>query len=250
MTSFLLVTDIDNTLVGDDAALKQLNTLLEQHRQEHGTKIVYATGRSPVLYQEIRAEKQLLQPDALIASVGTEVYFQNSDLPDQQWNEKISQGWDRELVVSTAAHFADLIPQSDTEQRPFKVSYHLAEPAAVEVLPRLELLLKERDLNVKTIYSAGYDLDIVPRNADKGMAVQFVRQVWDIDATRTVVCGDSGNDIALFSVGKERGIIVGNAKRELRLWYEINPAEYRYLAQAACAGGILEGLYYFGFINN
>jgi len=136
MTSFLLVTDIDNTLVGDDAALKELNGLLEQHRQEHGTKIVYATGRSPVLYQEISAEKQLLQPDALIASVGTEVYFQNSNLPDQQWHEKISQGWDRELVVSTAAHFADLIPQGDTEQRPFKVSYHLAEAAAVEVLPR------------------------------------------------------------------------------------------------------------------
>jgi len=41
---FLFVTDLDNTLVGDDQALAELNRQLSQHRTEHGTKIVYATG--------------------------------------------------------------------------------------------------------------------------------------------------------------------------------------------------------------
>ncbi|MBW4574528.1 MAG: sucrose-phosphate phosphatase [Aphanothece sp. CMT-3BRIN-NPC111] len=248
MTPFLLVTDLDNTLVGDDAALKELNQLLNRHRQEHGTKIVYATGRSLALYRVLTTEQQLLQPDALVAAVGTEIYLDVSDTPDKEWSEKLSQGWDRDLVVASAAHFADLVPQPETEQRPFKVSFFLTEAAAVEVLPRLESLLKDHGIDAKLIYSGGNDLDILPRNGDKGLAVQFLRQRWGIDATQTVVCGDSGNDISLFSVGEERGIIVGNARPELRLWYDINPAKHRYLAKAACAGGILEGLNYFGFL--
>jgi hypothetical protein len=251
VAAFLFVTDLDNTLVGDDNALKELNQQLGQHRQEYGTKIVYATGRSLTSYHDLKAEKQLLDPDALIASVGTEIYDDDGDdAPDPAWSEELSPGWDRELAVATAAHYADLVPQEDSEQRPFKVSYLLTEEAAVEVLPRLKSQLSERGLDVKLIYSGGKDLDILPRNGDKGLAVKFLQQKWGIDSTRTVVCGDSGNDIALFSVGESRGIIVGNARPELRQWYSENSADYRYLAQAHCAGGILEGLHHFGFLGH
>lgn len=251
VTAFLFVTDLDNTLVGDDDALSALNQKLHQHRQEYGTKLVYATGRSRQLYHELKTEKQLLNPDALIAAVGTEIYDDDGqDTPDPAWSEKLSQGWDRELTVATAAHYADLVPQPDTEQRPFKISYFLSEDAAVEVLPRLKSQLAERGLDVKLIYSGSQDLDILPRHADKGLAVQFLQQKWGIDSSKTAVCGDSGNDIALFSVGEARGIIVGNARPELLKWYKENPADYRYLAQAYCAGGILEGLHHFSFLDD
>jgi sucrose-6-phosphatase len=249
MRQFLFVTDLDNTLVGDDAALKELNIKLDRHRQERASKIVYATGRSPTLYRQLSEEKQLLPPDALIASVGTEIYLNGNESPDPQWHERLATKWDRDLVTSIAAHFADLELQPETEQRPFKISYYLSEEVAVEVLPRLESLLKERDLDAKLIYSGGQDLDILPRLSDKGLAVKFLQQCWDIDPTQTVVCGDSGNDISLFSVGEERGIIVGNARSELRLWHDINPAPSRYLANASYAQGIIEGLMYFGFIH-
>ncbi|HEY9599787.1 MAG TPA: sucrose-phosphate phosphatase [Cyanophyceae cyanobacterium] len=251
MTPFLFVTDLDHTLVGDDAALKDLNKRLSQHRQDYGTKIVYATGRSLTLYRQLTTEKPLLQPDALITAVGTEIYFDpTEDTFDSQWAQELSKGWDRDQVVATAAHYADLVPQPDTEQRPFKVSYYLTEEAAVEVLPRLTKLLQERGLDTKLVYSGGRDLDILPRNADKGLAVQFLRQTWQVDATKTVTCGDSGNDIALLSVGEVRGILVGNARPELREWYDSNKTNYRYLAQGHCAAGILEGLHYFGFLSN
>lgn len=251
VTAFLFVTDLDHTLVGDDNALRELNQQLSQHRQEYGTKIVYATGRSRTIYLELKAEKQLLDPDALIASVGTEIYQDDhNDTFDSDWSEKLSESWDRERVVATAAHYSDLIPQEDSEQRPFKVSYFLTEEAAVEVLPRLDSQLCECGLDVKLIYSGSKDLDILPRNSDKGLAVQFLQQKWEIAPTKTVVCGDSGNDIALFSAGDFRGIIVGNARPELRQWHEKNPADYRYLAQAPCAGGILEGLHHFGFLGS
>lgn len=249
MAKFLFVTDLDNTLVGDDQALEELNKKLKQHRQEYDTKIVYTTGRSLTLYHKLTEEKHLLVPDALVTAVGTEIYFDLDDGPDPTWTEQMAIGWDRELVINTASHFADLTPQPETEQRPFKVSYFLAEVVAADVLSELEDLLQKRGLNVRLIYSGGKDLDIIPKRGNKGSAMQFLREKWEITPSQTVVCGDSGNDIALFSVDQEKGIIVGNAQPELLRWFEINPANYRYLAKSHYAAGILEGLYYFGFFE-
>jgi sucrose-6F-phosphate phosphohydrolase len=249
MAKFLFVTDLDHTLVGDDAALTELNHYLEQHRQEYGTKIVYATGRSPLLYRELQQEKNLLTPDALVLSVGTEIYLDGGDTIDTSWAEILAPGWNRDLVLSVTKKFRELIRQPDSEQRPFKVSFFLEAAAASTIIPQLEAELQKSKLNIKLIYSSGIDLDIVPLTSDKGQAMQFLRQKWEFAAERTVVCGDSGNDIALFAVGQERGIIVGNARPELLQWHQEYPATHRYRAQRFCAGGIIEGLEYFGFLK-
>lgn len=248
MTPFLLVTDLDNTLVGDDAALAELNRQLDCHRKEYGSQLVYSTGRSVTLYRQLTTEKSLLEPDALILSVGTEVYLQGSEAPNPEWADRLSQNWDRDLVVATAAHFADLASQPNSEQRPFKVSYFLTAEAAVDVLPQLDTALKERGLDIQLIYSGGVDLDILPRQANKGQAMTFLRETLGISPNQTIACGDSGNDLAMFADRPERGIIVGNAMPELLEWHYANPNRDRYLAKAFCAGGILEGLRYFGFL--
>ena len=249
MSQFLFVSDLDHTFVGDDEALAELQQQLSEHRKVHGTKIVYATGRSPVLYRELKAEKSLMDPDALVTSVGTEIYpHDGSDTPDAEWSEILSQGWNREAIASTCADFSQLEPQPDTEQRPFKVSYFLSETAATTVVPQLESLLTEQGLSVKLVYSGGKDLDVLPMKGNKGLAMQFLAKRWGMSCDRTVACGDSGNDVALFSVGDERGIIVGNARPELLAWYESHSSPHLYLAKAHCAAGILEGLKYFRFI--
>jgi sucrose-6F-phosphate phosphohydrolase len=248
MQPFLFVTDLDHTLVGDDQALLELSDRLQQHRQKYGTKIVYATGRSPVLYRQLAAEKNLLQPDALVLSVGTEIYLDGNDSPDPNWSAILSPGWQRETVLSVTKQFPELVLQPDSEQRPFKVSFFLQQEVSSLVLPQLEVELQKFKLNIKLIYSSGIDLDIVPRSSDKGQAMQYLRQRWKFAVEQTVACGDSGNDIALFAVGDERGIIVGNARQELLHWHQNNPTNNRYLAQNFCAGGIIEGLKHFGFL--
>ncbi|MEM7579765.1 MAG: sucrose-phosphate phosphatase [Cyanobacteria bacterium P01_A01_bin.80] len=248
MSKFMFVTDLDNTFVGDDDALVKLSKALTKHREEYGSKIVYATGRSRFLYQELKEEKQLIDPDALVVAVGTEIYLDEKQQPDVHWSEKLSHEWDKELVLSKTAEFSELVMQPSSEQGAFKVSFHIEEATAAKVLPLLDSALSATGLNTKLIYSSGIDLDIVPRRSDKGQAMQFLGQKWNIPATRTVACGDSGNDIALFAVGDERGVIVGNARPELLEWHNQNPAEYHYLAKKYCAGGILEGLKHFGFL--
>jgi hypothetical protein len=243
----LFVTDLDHTLVGDPVALKTLNTILTKLRQEQGLKIAYATGRSITSYQELAAAEQLLVPDALVTSVGTEIYLDGEKIC-AEWDEKLAVGWQRSEIVQIAKRFADLGSQPQSEQRPYKISYYLSEEAAIEVIPRLRQELKKHEIIAEIIYSGHKDLDIIPKASNKGAAVQFLRQFWSIPAQQTVVCGDSGNDISLFSYDAEYGILVGNSHTELKLWYEINATERHYLAHNHCSQGITEGLDYFGFI--
>lgn len=248
MSPFLFVTDLDNTLVGDDAALARLNQELTNHRQQYNSKIVYATGRSLYLYRLLAEAKSLLTPDALITSVGTEMYFdEKHEEYDPEWAEILSQGWNRAEIVEIASQFSDLQSQPKSEQNPFKISYYLAEPVAKETIANLKTALSKSGYKIKLIYSAGQDLDLLPRNGDKGLAVKFLRRRWNISAEKTIVCGDSGNDVSMFQ-GQEKGLIVSNAKPELLQWYEANKSDRLYLAQSICAGGILEGLKHFGFL--
>ncbi|MEL6580146.1 MAG: sucrose-phosphate phosphatase [Cyanobacteria bacterium J06621_12] len=248
MSPFLFVTDLDNTLVGDDTALLELNQKLAAHRQQYSSKIVYATGRSLYLYRLLAEAKSLLPPDALITAVGTEMYFdQQQSKYDPEWADILSQGWDREQIMAIADQFEHLQSQPNSEQNPFKISYYLAEAVAEETLSALKAGLTEAGFEIKLIYSAGQDLDLLPKNGDKGLAVKFLRRRWSIAPEKTIVCGDSGNDISMFK-GQEKGLIVANAKPELLQWYEINRSENHYLAESDCAGGIIEGLKHFSFI--
>ncbi|MGI2904850.1 sucrose-phosphate phosphatase [Tolypothrix sp. VBCCA 56010] len=249
MKPFLFVTDLDYTLVGDKKALEQLNKELDSHRKKYGTRIVYATGRSLTLYKELTAEQSLLEPNALITSVGTEIYLDSKTYKlDSEWSEKLSFGWNRNFIAEIAGKFPELVPQQQSEQGPFKASYLISEQDAVEILPQLKSELENNSLKFNLIYSGGKDLDVLPLYADKGLAVKFLQQKWEVDSYTTVVCGDSGNDIALFSAGEERGIIVGNARPELLEWYKANSTDYRYRARSSYAAGILEGLQYFKFL--
>jgi sucrose-6-phosphatase len=245
----LLVTDLDHTLVGNDESLARLNQILDRCRQDLGTKIVYATGRSRASYQDLTTIQSLLVPDALISAVGTEIYVGDATSSDPEWVARLSTNWHRGRIVELASRFADLELQPAAEQRPFKVSYYLSPSVAAAVVQQLQELFAHNALDVEVIYSGSKDLDILPSGGDKGTAVQFLRDRWQVEPEKSVVCGDSGNDISLFKYGRERGILVGNAQSELRLWHELHPVNYHYLAVAECAAGILEGLKYFQFVE-
>jgi sucrose-6-phosphatase len=243
---WLLVTDLDNTLVGDDDALQVLNQRLDKARQQAHIILVYSTGRSLTSYRQLCETKHLLAPDILITSVGTEIYKSGSEHPEAQWSEHLQPHWNHSLVAQIASQFEELKPQDEPEQRPFKLSYFLEEAIADSIMAQLSKALQKEGLSTQLIYSGGKDLDILPQAANKGKAMQFVQTQLGIPAPKTVACGDSGTDIALFTSAENRGIIVGNAQPELLHWHVQTPSPYRYLARSSYAAGILEGLHYFG----
>ena len=249
MAKFLFVTDLDNTLVGDDGALASLNQQLSRHRHEHGSVIVYSTGRSPTLYQELRQQKDMIDPDYTVLSVGTLIYVGTDSTPLAEWASYLSQGWDRLAIEAIASSFSAMTPQPASEQTPHKISYFLDETTASQLLPQLETQLKNSGLDVQLVYSGGQDLDILPKQGNKGEAVKFLQQRLAIAPERTVVCGDSGNDLSMFTVNSSKGIVVGNAKPELAAWYQSEKPANVYFANGHYSNGILEGLHHLGFLQ-
>jgi len=243
----LIVTDLDSTLLGDNTSLKEFNRLFQQHSKSYGSKLVYATGRSLILYQELKSEVDLLPPDMLITSVGSEIYNTNrvrdiniNRVRDIGWENIISQDWDVEIVKEIAHGYQQLRPQPESEQGPFKVSF-LLDPGHQTILEDLKTELITRDIQAQIIYSSDRDVDVLPRRSGKGNALRYILEKPDMSPNRTVVCGDSGNDIALFTENTF-GIIVGNARTELIEWYSKNQRANLYRAKSNCATGILEGL--------
>src|ERR1035437_6639655 len=96
MHEILLATDLDGTLVGDDEALSSLNASLLDLRTANQLRLVYVTGRSPELFEDLKQSKGLLEPDALITAVGTEIYIKGKRLA--RWPN--INDWDEESVRS------------------------------------------------------------------------------------------------------------------------------------------------------
>lgn len=195
---------------------------------------MYATGRSLALYKElVNAGTPLPEPAALICSVGTRIYsgegLHSSAVEDAKqdadWHALLSDGWDREAVQRAAERVSgSLTSQADSEQGEFKLSY-VGDFDAVQSL-RTEL--SNDGLDVKVIFSSGKDIDILPSNAGKGNAVRhLLKQYASADgltyeniAARTLVCGDSGNDVAMLGQPGVKACIVGNAQQELLEWFK------------------------------
>lgn len=71
----LVVTDLDDTLIGDDEATAAFTRWWQSAAVPRGSRLVFNTGRSLSKCQALLAEKGavLPEPDFLISSVGTKV---------------------------------------------------------------------------------------------------------------------------------------------------------------------------------
>lgn len=243
---FLLATDLDNTLVGDDVATYTLNERIQAQRDRFC--LVYATGRSHASTRDLIAEKHLLEPDYLIAGVGSEIYHKG--ILDPVWAESLSQNWQRDAIETITQQFSLLKPQSSREQNPWKISFTIdSTPATPVTLQRLEQELSKTQLSWQIIFSSNRDLDILPKNSNKGKALTYLQTRLGMEAEATVVCGDSGNDIGMFEQ-KVCGVIVANAQPELLKWHQEWGQKHHYLAQSPYAWGMLEGLQFFWGIES
>ncbi len=238
-----LITDMDNTLLGDQESLDHLLKILENADVPIGFGV--ATGRNSDLAMEGLAEWNVPTPNFVISSVGTGIRYGPNLVEDQSWKRHISYRWRPEEIREVLALVPGLELQTTEGQREFKVSYNVdpeQSPSQVEVAR----LLRQAGLSAKVIYSHQQFLDIIPIRASKGMAIRFLAMKWDIPFEQILVAGDSGNDEEMLT-GNTPAVVVGNHSPELE---HLKGMPLIYFAEACNAQGIIEAIEYFDFLGN
>lgn len=239
----LIITDLDNTLDGDDAALAEFVDMLHEGGRHVGFGI--ATGRRLDDVMAWIEAKNLPQPDVLAAAVGTELYYGKDLTIDAGWRRQISAFWKPDAVRRLLDPLEGLTPQDDHEQTQFKVSYQL-DPSVGPSVQRIRRILREAGLRVKVIFSLGMFLDIVPIRGGSDLSIRYLAYRWGFAPEQLLIAGDSGNDEGMLK-GRTLGVVVGNYSPELERLRKIPRI---YFAKGEHAKGIIEGVEYYNFLGH
>ncbi|AFZ24119.1 HAD-superfamily hydrolase, subfamily IIB [Cylindrospermum stagnale PCC 7417] len=238
-----LVCEIDNTLLGDQEALKQL---IQRIRNEgHTTGVGIATGRSLESTLSMLEEWRFPMPDLLITSAGSEIYYGPQIVTDTSWQRHIGSHWQSEAIHQAMKQIPGVELQPPETQGKLKISYFVDEaksPSFLEIIRHLRQL----QLPVRGIYSHNMYLDLVPLRASKGDAIRYVALKWGLPVKRFLVAGASGNDESMLG-GNTLAVVVGNYSQEIE---KLRGYPQIYFAQGHYAWGILEALDHYDFFGN
>lgn len=232
---FLLVSDLDGTLLGQPEALERFARWRQAHQDQ--LRLAYNSGRFYESICELVAEGPLPAPDAVIGGVGTEIRLYPGGEVLAGW-PPADVRWDRAAIQALLQAEERLQIQPEDFQSPFKLSYY-AYDLDESFLQELRRRLAEAGHPVEVVYSSSRDLDILPAGVNKGSAAAFLASFFHVPVDRVIVAGDTGNDAAMFICGF-RGIVVANAQPELKALQ--SPKVYH--ASCSYADGVLEGLEY------
>jgi sucrose-phosphate synthase len=242
----IVVSDIDNTLIGDVDGLRKLMEMLQQA----GDKVAFgiATGRSLDLTLEVLKEWDIPMPQLLVTSVGSEIHYGPHLIHDEGWEWRIGHRWKPDAIREAMAELPGLTLQPPEGQGRYKISYLVDTPTTgVEAPSARDIIrhLRRASLSAKVIYSHSAYIDLLPIRASKGMALRYFLMKWGIPMQRCLVAGDSGNDEEMLS-GNTPAIVVGNYDPELEKLRE-NPDIY--FAEGHYSWGIIEGIEHYDFLG-
>lgn len=260
----LLLADLDNTIVGSHpdtrAAQKRFNEYWISKHYFGTSKLVYNTGRSLEEYLELEVQgNKMLDPDMLITAVGSDAYTLNKKTGMFECHidfHRIYDGecWDSEIMAELIHEKFEWmqIPQKKYVY-PFKV-WVTARSADVALHKKaLKTFLKNSEgeprlgkvIHARAIISGFGDwryIDITPRIGGKRVGVIYAQQYFKFSPARTVVAGDSGNDIEMFRDPSHFGIVVNNADEELSHWFFKKQRTNKIQTQAMWGDGVVEGI--------
>lgn len=203
MTQTILATDLDGTFLGGTQAERAcLYDWINERREE--IVLIYVTGRSLTTLQDV-LEELPLQPDHIISDVGTAVYAGAGRAPIPALESWLDAGWPAHTLPTVReilARHTHLSEQPVVEGR--RMSYFYSDRALAQAAG-----LEVESLGYDVLLSADQYFDVLPRGVQKGPTLLRALDSLGLPHARTLVAGDTLNDLSLFQTGLQ-GVIVAN----------------------------------------
>jgi HAD superfamily hydrolase (TIGR01484 family) len=188
--------------------------------------LVYVTGRHLELVEQAIVDYDLPHPEYAITDVGTKMYHrvENNWVEMHTWQGEIALDWNNKShkhLQESLKEISFLFLQEREKQSNFKLSYYL--PLTVDhekILIQVEQQLSQLGVKASLIFSIDEPnqitlLDILPKNATKLHAIQFLQLHLGYGVNNTLFAGDSGNDLPVLG-SSIRSILVANAEPEIK----------------------------------
>lgn len=238
-----IVTDLDQSLIGDEPALQELLKIIRENRKN--VSFAIATGRRVDSAMALMKKHDIPNPDIFITSLGTRIQYGQALTDDDVWADHIDHDWSARRIKIALSRVAGLIPQDRREQTPFKISYYYDEKIAPSP-DELNTLLRQQEITANVIVSFGQFLDVIPARASKGQALRFVAQRLDIPLEQMIVAGGSGADEDMMR-GNMLAVVVANRHHEELL--QLPSRDRIYFAKLPYAAGIVEAVEHYNFFG-
>jgi hypothetical protein len=229
--------------------------------------LVYVTGRHKELVEEAIMEYRLPEPNFAITDVGTKIYIVSNKtwLPMRSWEEEIDKAWNgknHEQIKQLLTSIKELELQEQSKQNTHKLSYYL--PLHLnhsDVMARMEKRLQKEGIDSSLIWSIDEQkniglLDLLPLNATKLHAIEFLQHQLKYKHDEVLFAGDSGNDLPVL-VSKIHSVLVANASEDIKALAvqkseENGCTDALYIVKKSrlkmngnYAAGVLEGVWHF-----
>jgi hydroxymethylpyrimidine pyrophosphatase-like HAD family hydrolase len=233
MPQTILATDLDGTFLGgssDERAM--LYDWIAQRRDE--IVLIFVSGRG-IDFMRGLAKELPVQPDHMVGDVGTSVACGpwHTPLPHlEQWLDACWPADASARIEQTMQQHPGLSEQPVVGGR--RRSYYFKDPA--------QALAAQRDvqqLGFDALISDNLYFDVLPRGVQKGPTLLRTLQALNLPAQRTLVAGDTLNDLSMFDTGLA-GVAVGN--REAALDAAIQQHDNVYRSPHPGAAGVLDAL--------
>ena len=233
MPQTILATDLDGTFLGgSDAQRATLYDWIAQRRDE--IVLIFVSGRG-IDFMRGLADELPARPDHMVGDVGTSVACGPAYEPLPHLEQWLDASWPADAharIEQTMRRHPGLREQPVVGGR--RRSYYFEDHA--------HALAAQRDvqaLGFDALISDNLYFDVLPRGVQKGPTLLRTLQALNLPAHRTLVAGDTLNDLSMFDTGLA-GVAVSN--REAALDAAIRQHDKVYRSPHPGAAGVLDAL--------
>lgn len=240
---FVLATDLDGTFLGGPKEDRdQFYKWIAANRHRLG--LIFVTGRDPGFITQLTRKEGVPKPDYVVGDVGTTIAEVGDDhlvAPIAELEAEIAAAWGNAGMKVQAALSG--VPGLRLQSNAFRhrASYDM-EPQKFDERA-LDIVA---DMGLDALISDNRYFDVLPKDVSKGPSLLRLLKHLGVDSRRTLVAGDTLNDLSMLSLGLP-AVAVGGS--EPALLSQLDGQDHVYKAQGVGVSGIAEAILHFDFLK-